>query len=284
MECRCSDRHPSSLLVERHIRGLALSNGRRSGAWLAGVRAFRFIAYIILLIWPVRRGAQWTMERMDPSRYCSHGHETSVKGLATRGGVVVVFADTAGTHIWQVDGGRWRRTATLSISSLVRPDALPVADRIFVLLFEGQKSTVIACTFDAEAMRDDATTDPLPIRLDEGVETATISLDGDGRLWVASDGGNVVNVRWADEPYLAFSKPYTLAAGITNDDIYSTSLPDGSVVALWSNQNKQRYGFRRHLAGTAATEWTDDEVPAGASAMNCKGGMSDDHLNVAVSS
>ncbi|MCH2663301.1 T9SS C-terminal target domain-containing protein, partial [bacterium] len=63
-----------------------------------------------------------------------------------------------------------------------------------------------------------------------------------------------------------------------------TSLQDGSVGVLWSNQNAQRYGFRRHVGSSNPDEWFPDEIPASASAIDHGDGMSADHLNVAVGS
>jgi CheY-like chemotaxis protein len=88
----------------------------------------------------------------------------------------------------------------------------------------------------------------LLISADLGVETATIDVDSQGRLWLASDGTTTVAVRYSDPPYSSWSGPITLATGISTDDIsVVTALPNGTVGVLWSNQSTQRFGFRAHV-------------------------------------
>ena len=153
---------------------------------------------------------------------------------------------------------------------------------ITVLLFSGVQSSVIQCAFFKESKRY-GLLDHTIVALDDGVETATIETDGDGLLCIASDSEHQVNVRWKGPSDRAFSEPITLADGISQDDIcVITSLRDGSVGVLWSNQNTQRYGFRRHVSASKPDQWFPDEVPAGQSAIDHGDGMSDDHLNVAV--
>ncbi|SVC95999.1 uncharacterized protein METZ01_LOCUS348853, partial [marine metagenome] len=122
------------------------------------------------------------------------------------------------------------------------------------------------------------------VKLDEGVETATIA-SFDGVVWLASDSENEINVRWLGLSAQTFSEPITLAEGISKDDICAiASLGIEGVGVLWSNQNTQRYGFRRHVRASEPHSWFPDEVPAGQSAIDYGDGMSDDHLNIAVGS
>jgi hypothetical protein len=91
----------------------------------------------------------------------------------------------------------------------------------------------------------------------------------------------------SDPPYRSFAGPITLADGIDADDITAiAALPDGSIGVLWSNQATQRFGFRRHRDGSppGATAWSADEIPASHSAVAVRGGMADDHVNLAVAS
>jgi len=194
------------------------------------------------------------------------------------------FADSTGTHIWQLDGDHWTRSFELTSDTLVRADVKAHDWGITVLLFSGVQSSVIQCAYFKESKRYDLL-DQTIVTLDEGVETATIDSDGDGLLWIASDSENQVNVRWKGPSDRAFSEPITLVDGISKDDIcVITSLGHGRVGVLWSNQNTQRYGFRRHVAATEPESWFPDEVPAEISAIRHGDGMSDDHLNIAVSS
>jgi hypothetical protein len=123
------------------------------------------------------------------------------------------------------------------------------------------------------------------IELEKESETATIAVDGNGRMWLASDAENEMHVRWSDPPYENWSDPVVIAQGVRPDDICAvTSFPDGNVGVFWSNQNTQRFGFRMHKKGGSPEKWAEDEVPASGSAMNIHKGMADDHINFAVSS
>jgi hypothetical protein len=129
------------------------------------------------------------------------------------------------------------------------------------------------------------------ILLDSLVETATIDIDGNGRMWLASDGRTAVDslhkimVRWSDSPYSTWNGPHILESGVNSDDICALTAFDGKVGVIWSNQTTRRYGFRYHTDGDAATTWSTDEVPASQSAIDTIGaGMADDHLNIATGS
>ncbi|MCK5207106.1 MAG: T9SS C-terminal target domain-containing protein, partial [Cyclobacteriaceae bacterium] len=74
-----------------------------------------------------------------------------------------------------------------------------------------------------------------------------------------------------------------LVTGISADDICAiTAFPDGNIGVLWSNQHTKRFGFKVHKSGTSPGNWSEDEIPASGSAIPLKGGMADDHLNIAV--
>lgn len=199
------------------------------------------------------------------------------------------FSDREGTHIWRMGGQRWLNVLTLSEETDVRADVLASGQLVEILLFRGESSSLVRCYMPEGSdnygiLHSDVAGDRIPVDLDPGVETATIVRDGDGRLWIASDGESRVNVRWMGNDG-RLSGPITLAEGISDDDIcVITSLGDGAVGVLWSNQNRQRYGFRRHVSGSEPESWFPDEIPADASAIDHGEGMSDDHLNVAVGS
>jgi hypothetical protein len=107
-------------------------------------------------------------------------------------------------------------------------------------------------------------------------------------MWLSTESGSNVLVRYSDFPYTSFQGPISLANNIAADDItVVTALPvpaPSRVAVLWSNQNTQRFGFRTHVDGTDPLIWSIDEVPAQQSALQIRGGMADDHLNVKVAS
>jgi hypothetical protein len=119
-----------------------------------------------------------------------------------------------------------------------------------------------------------------------GSETATIDIDSQGRMWLATENGANLNVYYSDSPYTSFIGPVTLASNIDGDDIgVVKALPNNTVGVLWSNQTTKRFGFKVHIDGAAPGTWSADELPASQSADDSLGaafGMADDHMNVKV--
>lgn len=197
-----------------------------------------------------------------------------------------VMPSSAGTSVWRLDGTAWTQTLLLSSSKSVTADVKSVGSVAHVLLFDGSSSQLASIEYDGAGNYAAWTMRPslVPIALTDA-ETATIDIDSAGRMWVAADSGSQVQVRYADGLYQTWSAPITVASGIKSDDIsVITALPNGTVGVLWSNQNTKRFGFRYHVDGAAPTEWSTDEVPAAAAALNVGAGMADDHLHVAVAS
>ncbi len=120
-------------------------------------------------------------------------------------------------------------------------------------------------------------------------ETASIALDGKGRMWLAteqnvSQGTPKVKVLYADAPYETFKGPVYLSGTVKDDDISAiATLPDGSVGVLWSNQARWRFEFKLHKPGDDPTKWSSLETIT-KSVLPCKdnGHFADDHINLAV--
>src|SRR5690606_8873702 len=100
------------------------------------------------------------------------------------------------------------------------------------------------------------------------------------------DDSTRILTRWSDSPYTTWSNPVTIVSGITPDDIGAVmAFPMFNKIGiLWSDQHKQRYGFRMHPDGSDPENWLDDEVPASQSAQDFRGGMANDHLNMTLGS
>ncbi|WP_157074853.1 hypothetical protein, partial [Janibacter limosus] len=190
----------------------------------------------------------------------------------------------AGTWVWKLEGERWRPEVMISPSTAVRADVQTDGDLAHVLL-HGPSTSLVSLQYDGAgyqpwAQRPEATGISMP-----GSETATLTTDTTGRMWVAYDTSTTVQMRYSDAPYTSFSAPITVASGIKDDDIAAiTSLRGGRIGVMWSNQSSRRFGFRTHQDGSAPSSWTSDEVPAGGSAKSVGGGMADDHINLAVAS
>jgi len=112
---------------------------------------------------------------------------------------------------------------------------------------------------------------------EQKVETATITRDRTGRLWVAYCAGSSVWVRASRDVCGArWTEPIEIASGTHDDDICTiTRLPCG-VGVIWSNQNTDAVLFRFHRDGCSPYFWNWEETVAQG------GKTADDHLNTAV--
>ncbi|WP_125185387.1 T9SS type A sorting domain-containing protein [Botryobacter ruber] len=200
-----------------------------------------------------------------------------------------VLANEAGTHVWRLDGTSWTKVLTIASSTSPRADCKVVDNVVHILLFRGSSADSYLLsleyvpglqTYKLWSRRPEK----IDLPLQEGVETATMDIDGTGRMWIAHDGKHDVYVQWSDPPYKTWSAPITIATGITDDDISGIIAMPDKIGVLWSNQNTKRFGFKTHANGAAPTAWSADEVPASQSALDVGKGMADDHLNMAVAS
>lgn len=217
-----------------------------------------------------------------------------------------VLPDTSGTHLWRLDGLRWTRVMTLSPNTVTKADCKVEDSVVHILLFEEvtpitnivEEAEDSTKSFNSRAFlvsleynsamnsykRWSKRSSPVEIKLDNGVETATIDIDSNGRMWLASDAVKKINVRWSDAPYTTWSPPITLASGVKNDDITAVVAMPGKIGVFWSNQKAKRFGFKTHIDGAPPTQWSANEIPAAQSALNVGKGMADDHINFALAS
>lgn len=190
----------------------------------------------------------------------------------------------AGTWVWRRDGNVWSAVVRVSDRIDVRGDVLHAGDITHILL-HGPQTALVSLQYNeanGSYVAWGQRPDPVPISL-PGSETATIALDGEGRMWLATETLSQIQVRWADAPYSSFSSPVTIASGIDDDDIAAITTLPGKIGVLWSNQQTRRFGFKTHTDGTPPGTWSaEEQVPA--SALNIGGGVADDHVNLAVSS
>jgi len=200
-----------------------------------------------------------------------------------------VLPNSQGTWLRKLVGTQWTDVLSLSSDTDTQADCKDVGDVVHILLFSGTTSELVSVEYNSGtglyetwSLRPTASA----VTLDSGVETATIDIDSNDRMWLASDGSTTINVRYSDSPYSSWSGPITLETGVSTDDIsVVTALPNGTIGVLWSNQTTKRFGFKTHTDGADPNTWSADEVPASQSANDgVGGGMADDHLNVAVAS
>ena len=191
---------------------------------------------------------------------------------------------TSGTWLWKLDGIAWSPQLKLSDETGTQADVKSTGNVAHILLYDSDPTLVSVeysgVTYIPWTTRPVSSSIALP-----DSEIATIDIDSNGRMWLATESGTNVVVHYSDSPYSTWYGPVTLATGIGPDDIaVVTALPNDTIGVLWSNQMTDRFGFRVHTDGADPTTWSTDEVPASSSALGIGFGMADDHLNVAVAS
>ncbi|WP_162426760.1 T9SS type A sorting domain-containing protein [Pontibacter pudoricolor] len=198
-----------------------------------------------------------------------------------------IFPNADGTFLWQLNGTSWSKKLKLSPSTTSKADCKVVGNVTHILLFQGTSSQLVSLEYNTSSNSYrlwDKRSSTVNITLDAEVETATIDIDGNRRMWLASDGLDKINVRWSDAPYTEWSEAITLATGVNMDDIGAVVALPGKVGVFWSDQNRKQFGFRTHADGTDPAAWSENEVPASQSARDVGKGMANDHINMAVAS
>lgn len=196
-----------------------------------------------------------------------------------------VLPNRNGTYLWRLDGTGWTPVLRLSTRTSSKADCKVVGAVTHIFLYQGRSSQFVSVEYDPGTGTYKLwshRTSTVGLYLDNGVETASLDMDGNGRMWLANAGTTSVYVRWSDYPYSTWSAPITIATGIKDDDICAVIALPGKTGVLWSNQSDKRFGFKTHTNGTSPSSWSSDEVPASQSALNVGAGMADDHMNMAV--
>jgi len=196
---------------------------------------------------------------------------------------------SGGTWIFRLDGTTWTPILRISTGGR-RVDCWVVGDLVHVLMFKGSGANAIATvqydpgtnTYKAGSGRPTPTSVSFPT----GVESATLTIDGTGRMWVAADAVNDIFVWWSDSPYNnnTWSAAINVATGISSDDICAVTKLQGKIGVFWSNQNTGLFGFKTHTDGANPTTWSADEIPASQSAIPGNPRMADDHMNLTLAS
>jgi hypothetical protein len=196
-----------------------------------------------------------------------------------------VAATSTGTKIMRLDNTSWTEVLTIATATNSRADCRVVGNLVHLLLFRGAGSTSYFVSLEYDAAlntykRWTQRTSNVNIVFEAGAVTATLDVDGTGKMWIASNNNGTMLVRWSDAPYSTWSAPITIASGAIGEDICAVTALPGKIGVFWSNQNAKRFGFKTHTDGADPTVWSADEVPAGQSALNEGAGMADDHLNI----
>ncbi|WP_242918056.1 LamG-like jellyroll fold domain-containing protein [Pontibacter liquoris] len=198
-----------------------------------------------------------------------------------------VLPNATGTYLWRLDGKTWTNVLKLSAKTTTKADCKLVDNVAHILLYQGPSSQMASVEYVASLGTYklwSKRTSTVGLTLDDGVETATIDIDSNGRMWLASAGVSDINVRWSDLPYTNWSSPVTIATGVKDDDICAViAMPKANKIAvLWSNQITKRFGFKTHTDGASPSDWSADEAPLSNAALDVGNGMADDHMNMAL--
>lgn len=194
------------------------------------------------------------------------------------------LSNSTGTHLWRLDGTSWTPVLMLT-SRKGRADCKIVGNVVHVFVYQSNTSQLISAEYvPASKSFKIWTSRPSAINFsfNSEVRTATIDVDGTGRMWLAYARNTEVHVLWSDAPYSNWSSPITIATGLRSDDAAAVVAMPGKIGVFWSNQNTKRWGFKTHTDGAAASIWSTDEVPSSQSALNVGYGMADDHMNLKV--
>ena len=205
-------------------------------------------------------------------------------------------SDPAGTYLWRLDGTTLTKLMKLSDPSNTFADAKALGNVTHILVVQGiaDETAINSAELVSIQFKDNSPllptyepwtvrTSNVPITLDsEFDEAATIDIDSQGRMWLASDAKTAINVRWSVSPYNSWSLDITLNTGhnVKDDDICSViAFDDNKIGVLWSNQVDDEFQFRYHLdTNSDPGEW--ETIETAASGTN----IADDHINLAVHS
>ncbi|MCH7965752.1 MAG: hypothetical protein IH852_17650 [Bacteroidetes bacterium] len=205
-------------------------------------------------------------------------------------------SDPAGTYLWRLDGTTLTKLMKLSDQSWTFVDAKALGNVTHILVVQGtgDDRAINSAELVSIQFKDNSPSPPtyepwtvrtsnVSITLDsEFDEAATIDIDSQGRMWLASDAKTVINVRWSNSDYSSWSSDIRLNTGhnITDDDICAvTAFDDNKIGVLWSNQAEDEFQFSYHLdSNNDASDWTAIETAADGN------NIADDHINLAVHS
>ena len=139
-----------------------------------------------------------------PSISAATGEKPQAKVWKYAGKYWAVFANNSGTYIWRLTNTTWHSVLKLTSKTNSRADYKVVGSVTHILLYEGSSSEFVSVEYVSSSKsyqlwsRRSSTVN---LTLDAGAETATIDIDGKGRMWLAAAGTSQINVRYSDPPY-----------------------------------------------------------------------------------
>jgi len=187
-----------------------------------------------------------------------------------------------GNTIWRRSADGWSElddTESPLRGLLGHGDVYADRDSVQVVLVSPEALTVVVMRYDEQRSGYVRAAPPTtwPVPTDGEIETATITKDQTGRLWVAYDARQSVWVRAATDPSgVRWTDPILLGRGTSDDDICAIARLCGGVGVVWSNQNSDSILFRFRRDAYSPDHWDQTEIVAQGDK------TADDHLNCAV--
>ena len=194
-----------------------------------------------------------------------------------------------GTYIWRLVGNTWTQELFLTSATKIKADTKVDGDTTHILLFRDGSSKLASVEYvpSSQTYKLWSTRETL-VDIDlgvSGVETATIDIDSEGRMWLAynilntSTNDDDIKIMWSNSPFSNWSDPFVLKSSVDSDDLCAVTAFDGDKIGvLWSNQNDEQFQFKYHLDSDVPTVWSAEELAS----PNTTGEIADDHINLAV--
>ena len=210
--------------------------------------------------------------------------------------VLAEGSDPVGTYLWRLDGTNFTKLMKLSDYYLTFADAKAIGNVTHILVVQGiaDETAINSAELVSIQFKDNSPSPPtyelwtvrpanVAITLDPAFdEAATIDIDSQGRMWLATDANTAIKVRWSDSDYSSWSSDITLNTGhnVKDDDLCSVIAFDNKIGVLWSNQlADDAFQFRYHLdSNSDPADWAPIETAANGN------NIADDHINLAVDS
>lgn len=187
-----------------------------------------------------------------------------------------LFPTVSGFKAFRLNKNKWTDATNGSIEFGLnaKADCLATDKDLYVLLVTGEELLVNKLQYSNRMYQIVENISIAPVGK---VETATIALDSDNRLWISGDANDQIFVYAIDSTLdkSTIQGPYVLASGISSDDISAIIAFGGNKIGVFfSNQNRSMFGFRWHEDGEPLNRWSELEV------VDDTKYCADDHINI----
>lgn len=152
-----------------------------------------------------------------------------------------ILPDSQGPSIWKRGDSQWQKMTSLDSELAKLPgkaDVFSNGQEQYILLVGNCELNFLKLNTRSGSVQI-SQKGPLPLpSLCKEIETATITQDDAGTLWVASDMNEQVIVWSSKNEGISWSQPVVLSESISSDDISLISKFHGGVSVIWSNQSE----------------------------------------------